>query len=324
MADSATISKDILAKRPAKVSGPMTAYLILDTESIPDGDLLRRTKYPGETLSDDEAISKAQDEARQLSPTGSDFLPVTFHRPVAVCVLRVADDYTIQAVTCLDAPQFRTAEIVSQFSRGIAAYPRAKLVTFNGRGFDLPLLELAAFDYGCSARDYFASRNRFSGNHLDLQEWMTNFGAFRLNGGLNNLAKRLHGDNQKRCLDDLDGPPGKVGVSGDQVHGLYQAGRLQEINDYCTWDTLDTYFIFLRTRVVMGELTRDEMKGLVRRALDWLDNKSPAMPALAAYLNHWKPIETPLQTSLGVVAAYVEEPIDNTEVDEAPPDDPAV
>ena len=291
MVDSASISANIVARRAAKaVPGATTAYLILDTESVPDGDLIRRVKYPDQNLTPDEAIVRAQNEARELSNVGSDFLPVTFQYPVAICVLRVADDYTLQAITSLDTPQFRTEEIVRQFWFGVAHYPRARLVTFNGRGFDLPLLELAAYDYGFSAREYFTSnRNRYNGNHLDLLDWLTNFGAYRMNGGLDNLSKRLHGDNRKRLLDDLDGPPGKSGVAGGEVHAMYKAGRLQEINDYCMWDTLDTYFIFLRTRVVMGDVTREELRVLVRRALEWLETKAESVPALAQYLTHWKP-----------------------------------
>src|SRR5437588_1680018 len=132
------------ASAPVECSGSPTRYLVLDTESVPDGRLLAKVKYPGENLPPEEAIQRAQAEARELSRDGSDFLPVTFHFPVAVCVLRVAADFTLQALTCLDAPEYRPAEIVRKFWLGSARY-RAKLVTFNGRGFDLPLLELAAF-----------------------------------------------------------------------------------------------------------------------------------------------------------------------------------
>ncbi len=176
-------------------------------------------------------------------------------------------------------------------------------MTFNGRAFDMPLLELAAYDYGISARDYFTnSRNRYNGNHIDLLDWMTNFGAYRMNGGLNNLSKRLHGDNRKRLLDDMDGPPGKTDISGDQVHEMFKAGRLQEINDYCMWDTIDTYFILLRTRVVTGEISRDQLKVLVRRALEWLEGKAESVPALARYLENWKPVDPHLVRLLGAPA----------------------
>jgi predicted PolB exonuclease-like 3'-5' exonuclease len=276
MFSSSQISADIKARRAEAANpGGTTAYLILDTESIPDGRLLSRVKYPDDNLMPEAAIERAQAEAREQSRDGSDFLPVTFQIPVAACVVRVAADYTIQAVTCLDPPQYRPEEIARKFWIGVASYKKAKLVTFNGRGFDLPLLELAAFRYGCGARDYFSSsRNRFQGNHLDLFDWLSNYGACRLNGGLNVLAKMI-------------GKPGKMEMAGDQVYALHREGRSREINDYCMFDTLDTYFVFLRTRVLTGEMTLDNEKMLVARARAWLEGKTGEIPALRQYLDNW-------------------------------------
>jgi predicted PolB exonuclease-like 3'-5' exonuclease len=256
------------------------AFLIIDTESVPDGRLLSRVKYAGENLTTEEAVQRAQAEARDRSLTGSDFVPVSFHYPVAVCILRAGSDLSLQAVTCLDAPSFRPRKIVEAFWAGIAAYKekykeRVKLVTFNGRTFDFPLLELAAYRYGCQARDYFlSSRNRFGGGHIDVMDWLTNFGALRLAGGLDLLSKLL-------------GLPGKMDVSGDQVYALHCDGQAQAINDYCMFDTLDTYFVFLRTRVLTGEITLEQEHILVRRAKSWLESKTAELPALAQYLAHW-------------------------------------
>ena len=253
------------------------AYLVLDTESVPDGKLLSMVKYPGEPLTEDEAIRRAQDEARKSSASGSDFLPVSFQIPIAICVLRVGADYRLQSIQCLDAPEFRTPEIVRKFWQGVGLYPRAQLVSFNGRGFDLPLLELAAFRYGCAAKNYFAEtgRKRFGGSHLDLLELLTNYGAIRLAGGLNMLSKIL-------------GKPGKMEVSGDQVYDMYLAGKKQMINDYCMFDTLDTYFIFLRTRVLAGMLTLEQEQSLVREeAKAWIAARIEKLPALQQYLNNW-------------------------------------
>jgi predicted PolB exonuclease-like 3'-5' exonuclease len=271
-----SISAEILARRHAPApAGPTTAFLVLDTESVPDGRLLQQVKYADEQLTPEEAVERAREEARANSRDGSDFLPVTFQYPVAVCVLRVGTDFGLQALKCLDAPQFRPAEIVREFWKGVGHY-RAKLVTFNGRGFDLPLLELGAFRYGYSARDYFySSRNRYNGNHLDLFDWLSNYGACRMAGGLDLLAKIL-------------GRPGKMGVAGDQVYGLYREGRLQEINDYCMWDTLDTYFVFLRSRVLSGDLTLDQEAAAVRQAKAWLERKAEELAALRHYLAHWR------------------------------------
>jgi predicted PolB exonuclease-like 3'-5' exonuclease len=272
---STQISAEIKARRIGAVApGAATAFLILDTESIPDGRLISRVKYPEDTLTPEAAIERAQIEARDASRDGSDFLPVTYQVPVAACVVRVAADFTIQAVTCLDAPMYRSEEIVRKFWIGVARY-KAKLVTFNGRGFDLPLLELAAYRYGCAARDHFYnSRNRYNGNHIDLFDWLSNYGACRLTGGLNLLAK-------------LIGKPGKMELAGDQVYALHREGRAREINDYCMFDTLDTYFVFLRTRVLTGELTLDHEKLLVARARAWLESKAGEMAAVKQYLDNW-------------------------------------
>jgi len=140
-----------LSVKPNAETSTASSFLVFDTESVPDGKLIRQVRYAEEALTAEEAVAKAQAEARERSRDNSDFLPVTFQVPIAVCVLRVDQDFRIQALTALDSPQFRTREIVQGFWRGVARYSRARLVTFNGRGFDLPLMELAAFRYGCSA-----------------------------------------------------------------------------------------------------------------------------------------------------------------------------
>jgi 3'-5' exonuclease len=264
-----------LDARSGTEAATRTAFLVVDSESIPDGRLLNLVKYGDQGLTEEQAIEKAREEARQNSNTGSDFIPVTFQIPVAVCVARVGADFSLQAVACLDSPLYRPKEIVKKFWLGLSFYTRTKLVTFNGRSFDLPLLELAAFRYGFPARDYFArGRNRFNGD-LDLMDWMTNFGACRgFAGGLDLLAKML-------------GKPGKMDVSGDQVYEMYRAGRYQEINDYCMFDTLDTYFVFLRTRVLTGDITPEQEAELVARAKKTLGAQTRDLPALKHYLDHW-------------------------------------
>ena len=259
--------------QPNPETATRTAFLVVDSESIPDGRLLNLCKYGGLGLSPEDAIERARDEARQASNTGSDFIPFTFQIPVAVCVVRVGDDFSLQAVACLDSPLFRPREVVKKFWLGLSFYTKCKLVTFNGRSFDLPLLELAAFRYGFPGRDYFArGRNRFSGD-LDLMDWMTNYGALRgFPGGLDLLAK-------------LIGKPGKMDVTGDQVYEMYKAGKYQEINNYCMFDTLDTYFVFLRTRVLTGDIAPEREAELIARAKDTLATHASELPALRQYLD---------------------------------------
>jgi predicted PolB exonuclease-like 3'-5' exonuclease len=259
---------------------PPPAFLVFDTESVPDGRLLSLVKYAHENIAPEEADERAREEARQQSAKGSDFIPVAFQYPVATCVLRVGADYRLQALTSLDAPQFRPRKIVEQFWAGVTRYREkhgkaVQIVTFNGRGFDLPLMELAAFRYGVSAKEHYAlSRKRVDGWHLDLMEWICSFGAYRLSGGLDMLSKLL-------------GKPGKMEVRGDKVYPMFLEGKLQEINDYCMFDTLDTFFVLLRTRVLTGELTLEDEHRAVLQAREWLQTQIAALPALQVYLDNW-------------------------------------
>jgi hypothetical protein len=257
------------------------AYLVFDAESVPDGVLLSRTKYAGEYLSPEAAITRAQEEARAASPTGSDFLPVSFQIPVAICVARIGADFRLQSLRCVDAPLFRTAEMVRGFWSGMKELAPLSpvLVSFNGRGFDLPLLELAAFRYGVDAPHHFHTarngpRSRYGETHLDLLEFITNFGASRLAGGLNLLSKLL-------------GKPGKMEATGAQVHEMFRAGKLREINDYCSYDVLDTYFVFLRTRVLTGELPLEREQEIVAETKQWLQTQLGEQPHLQTYLDNW-------------------------------------
>jgi len=263
---------DTFAKLMASDAATRTAFLVVDSESVPDGRLLSAVKYAGENLSPEDAIERARGEARESSWSGSDFIPVTFQVPVGVCVLRVGADFALQSLKCLDAPKFRPREIVNQFWFGVTHY-KAKLVTFNGRGFDLPLLELAAFRYGISARDHYLARDRYRGP-IDLMDWFTNFGACRMAGGLDLLAKLL-------------GKPGKMEVSGEQVYQMYLDGKIQEINDYCLCDTLDTYFVFLRTRILTGDISPEQEAELVANAKKLLESKTAEFPVLRKYLDNW-------------------------------------
>lgn len=250
-------------------------YLVFDIEAIPDGPLVAKVRFPGEEIDPQEAIRLAQEQERAKSPTGSDFLPPTLQKPISICVIRVGKDFLPRNIGILDDSDGVHGSLVQKFWLGVNRYPQAQLVTFNGRGYDVPLLELAAFELGIPAKHHYElSRKRFITYHIDLMDWLSNYRAFNLTGGLNLLAKKL-------------GLPGKFDVSGDKVYELYQAGRLPEINEYCLCDTLDTYFVFLRTRVMSGEITAEEETDIRSRAIDWLLGQSEKHPIILTWMKHW-------------------------------------
>jgi predicted PolB exonuclease-like 3'-5' exonuclease len=257
------------------------AYLAFDIESVADGQLVSRIRYPGEGLSPEDAVARYRQEL--FDKFESDFVPYTFHVPIAVAVGKIASDYRLLDLVVLDEPQFRPHVITENFWRGWDKYRRPTLISFNGRTFDLPLLELAAFRYGISlpgwfnlaARSFEQFRNRYNLDaHIDLQEILTNFGSTRFTGGLNLAANLL-------------GKPGKMDVQGHMVQDLFERDQLAEINDYCRCDLLDTYFVFLRTRVLLGALSLDEEQGLIAETKSWLLKRAEGVAAYRTYLDRW-------------------------------------
>ncbi len=256
-------------------------WLIFDVEAVADGDLISKLKYPDDKLSGDAAIARYRQEL--MEEKGSDFIAHTFMLPISVAIAKVTQDFHLDDIVVLDDPEYRPASITNLFWQGWRHYKRPTFVTFNGRGYDLPLMELSAYRFGLSLPDWFQvsgrafdqARNRYNtSSHLDLMDMMSNFGASRLQGGLNVLA-------------NIIGKPGKTGIDGSQVQDMYDNGGVREINDYCMCDVLDTYFVFLRTRVLTGQLTLDEEHQRVIETKNYLEKRAADCKAFEHYLSHW-------------------------------------
>ena len=256
-------------------------YLLFDIESVADGELISKIVYPGKDYSPKKAVEEYGKE--RLEKTGSEFIPYTYHIPVAISIVKIAGDYSVMDIVCLDQDEYRPHVITKNFWEGWSHYNKPTLISFNGRTFDIPLMELAAFRYGVSLSDWFFDkgpsyehpRNRYNNRaHLDLQEVITNFGATRFNGGLNLAANIL-------------GKPGKMGIAGHMVQEMFDTGQIERINDYCRCDVLDTYFVFLRTMVLYGNLELTEETKIVQQTKEWLQENSILHPIYGEYLQKW-------------------------------------
>lgn len=261
------------------------SHLIFDVESVADGELVSKVRYPGMGKSPDEAIATYQDEL--METRGTTFIPYTFQVPVAVVVAKVAVNFSLVDIVSLDEPEFRPHVITKHFWQGWEAYKFPTWVTFNGRSFDLPIMELAAFRYGISIPKWFqgggyqAPRNRFNAEaHTDLQDVITNFGAARCNGGLNLIATLLN-------------KPGKMDITGDQVQKQFDEGKKKEISDYCRCDVLDTYFAFLRVQTLKGKIVLDQELELVAAAKQWIEDRAGDCAAYQDYLSQYGDWENP-------------------------------
>ena len=128
-------------------------YLVFDVETVADAPLAAKLHFVGQSIEPAEAVRRWR--AELMAKYENDFIPYTFQLPISVVVAKVASDFRLADIVVLDEPQCRPHVMTENFWRGWEKYHRPTLVSFNGRGFDLPLLELAAFRYGVAIPGWF-------------------------------------------------------------------------------------------------------------------------------------------------------------------------
>jgi predicted PolB exonuclease-like 3'-5' exonuclease len=220
-------------------------FLVFDVETRIDKTLVKDVLHRDDALTVDEAYEQARARLAARSASGSDFFPLGFHVPISIVVATVDDARVLVGVEVLGASDYSEAGIVCEFWDRLERLG-GTLVSFNGRRFDLPVLELAALRHGCVIPRYFAEgyRHRFSdAGHYDLYDFLTNRGAYGVRGGFDLLAR-------------LAGLPGKGSIDGAHVQALWEAGRLADIHTYCRRDVIQTYLLFLRLELMRGRVTQ--------------------------------------------------------------------
>jgi predicted PolB exonuclease-like 3'-5' exonuclease len=220
-------------------------FAIFDIETRVDKRLLNQALCAGEGLSDEDAFQRLREQLR--ARRGSDFFPLSLHLPISIAIGVAGADNVLRSVESLALNDYSVERLVREFWTRAERFAGC-MVTFNGRRFDFPVLELAALRYGIAAPGHFAdgsgsTRARYSTDrHLDLADYLTNFGASGpLKGGMDLLLKMI-------------GLPGKMEVDGSQVQDLYEQGRMTEIHRYCRSDVVQTYFLFLRVELMRGRI----------------------------------------------------------------------
>jgi predicted PolB exonuclease-like 3'-5' exonuclease len=272
----------------------MIHYLIFDIETRVDKDLVKEVYDPENSLTLDQAYDTARDQILERSGQQSDFFPVPFHIPIAISTLHADENYRIRALGCFGADRFSEPEMISRFWQTFEG--AQTLITFNGRGFDLPVLEARALKHGLSLPRYFAtgqSKNTYRGSrysdayHVDLCDFLSNFGAAYRRSSLNVLAK-------------LIGLPGKYTIAGEDVEYLFRQGRLKEINQYCMTDVLQTFLLFLRVELLRGKMDSSAYQAAVEGArADLMQRASGAGSEnfLLDFLERWKASSDPVNFS---------------------------
>jgi 3'-5' exonuclease len=230
--------------------------LVFDIETVPDAELGRRLGFEG----DDVQVSERMLAAR-AEETGSSFLPLEQHRIVAISTaLRSGDQLQVWS---LGAAEGGEEDLVRRFFAGIEKL-RPTLVSWNGSGFDLPVLHYRMMRHGIAAPAYWDAGerdrdfkwnnylNRYHARHVDLMDVLSAYQA-RGRASLENASLLL-------------GLPGKLGMGGEQVFEYWKAGRIEEIRAYCETDVFNTYLVWLRFQLVRGQLSAADHAAELSRA----------------------------------------------------------
>lgn len=224
-----------------------TSFLVLDIETVLDPEL---------------PIVAASDAERLPSPP--------HHKIVVIGALLFDAGYEPRRIGVMSESKEEPG-ILSDFAK-LLDERRPCLVTFNGRGFDLPVIATRCLRHGVTLRQYYRSRDmryRFSADgHLDLMDYVADFGAAK--------PSRLD------VIAKLCGMPGKVGVDGKDVGPLVHAGRLAEVRNYCLCDVAQTAGVFLRVQLVRGELERTLYLESMRKLIQLIRSDERLLPVAHA------------------------------------------
>lgn len=209
--------------------------LVWDLETVPDLPAVARANGLSE-----ENVAAAQDAL------GDKFPKLPFHQIVcigAVLAEKVSGSWQVAAIGAPHIGQRSERQLISSFSERLLLL-RPCLISFNGHGFDLPVLRYRAMMHrisapGLDARAYF---HRYSTDAIDLCDVLSSFDS-RSKMKLNDLCRALN----------LPGKPDAI--DGSKVAEYFQAGRISEIANYCECDVISTYRLWLLYELFRGHLS---------------------------------------------------------------------
>ncbi|MDP1893885.1 MAG: 3'-5' exonuclease [Hydrogenophaga sp.] len=255
--------------------------LVFDIESIPDIAGLRALRGTPAEATDEQVYAAwlAERQAKGLS----DFMPLHLLRVLCISVVfRISEGLRIHSF--VDRDDQSEGKVVQTFFHAVEKH-MPQLVSWNGSGFDLPVLHYRGLRHGVEASKYwdmgeddreFKWNNyisRYHMRHLDLMDLLAMYSP-KNNAPLDAMAK-------------LCGFPGKLGMDGSQVYTQYLAGQTEDIRRYCETDVMNTYLVYCRFQKMRGGLTEAEYEQEMALVKDTLGQLAPTESHWDEYLKAW-------------------------------------
>ena len=255
------------------------SILVFDIESVPDYESGRKIHKLSDDLSDKDVVKAMQH--LQFQKSGSEFMPLHLQKIVAISV--VFEKHDQLKVWSLGNKDSDEKEIIQRFFEGLEQHTPT-LVSWNGGGFDLPVLNYRALLHGVQAPRYWETGeddssfrynnyiSRFHWRHTDLMDVLANYQP-RAGAKLDQIATML-------------GFPGKLGMDGGLVWEKFQQGAIDEIRNYCETDVLNTYLVYLQFEMIRGRCSRGLLVQKMDRVKDMLRESGEGH--LEEFLDAWE------------------------------------
>jgi len=257
----------------------MNNILVFDIETIPDAEAGRKLYDMGDDI-DPVDITKAMNFL-QLQKTGGEFQPLHLHKivQISVALYKHPSEFKLWSLGTSNTDE---SELLTRFFQGMEQYT-PQLVSWNGMGFDMPVIRYRSLLHGITSRLYWESGNedsnfkwnnylnRYHERHLDLADVLANF-----SGRMSKLNE----------VSVLLGLPGKIGVGAENVWKSFYNGEMTEISNYCEIDVLNTFLIFLRFQLIRNELSEKEYQSSVAMVANYIENSNEKH--LEYFLQEWK------------------------------------
>ena len=253
--------------------------LVFDIETIPNLSLGRRL-FDLKSDMKDEDVAEHMKQA-SLEKRGTEFLPIHWHQVVAISAVMYRQGQC--RVWSLGDESSNEADLVQRFFGGIDQYAPT-LVSWNGAGFDLPVLHYRAMEHQIAAPRHWdmGERNnntkwnnyisRYHQRHIDVMDLVALYQS-RAYAPLDELAMSF-------------GYPGKMGMSGAKVWDYYHEGKLADIRHYCETDVLNTFLVYLRFEVFRSNITVKECQDVCNQLREYLAQQN--QPHFDEFLSLWK------------------------------------
>ncbi|HER27264.1 MAG TPA: 3'-5' exonuclease [Rhodospirillales bacterium] len=259
---------------------------VFDIETVPDTDAV-----PNLTGFKDTDVAARRDELERyhLDITGgkNPFPRQPFHKVVAISFLEAelerdgpGEVYLLRELRSGGEAGFHEKQLLQGFFSYFERH-KPRLVSYNGRGFDLPVLKYRAMKHGISAPWLYQGgdkwnsyTSRYSADwHCDLLEILSDYGG----------SARVKLDEVCAVM----GFPGKFGVEGSQVAQMFDDGKIQEIRDYCETDVLNTYLVYLRLMHHRATVSTENYNRAIADIVSLIENEGEARPHLAGFMEAW-------------------------------------